>query len=295
VELFSSLERFLIENKINVEINHLTDALRKAKSVSHLFFRKDGTFPIIGDTELHPSHWTGSESLSKKNGKGIFPDAGFFVYKGNNLYFTARCGGSTFSHRHVDDTSVTLNWDGEDFIVDSGYYNYDVKNDKTSRFFRSCLAHSGVFTNACADVRFANFSSPSDLGQLREISGGSNLWNIEMKSYLDADARICRTVCCRDERRLYINDEVDCKRLTQSRQQFIVHPSCSINISGNTALVSRGDRIVEMHFEAEDSSIIRVEDCAISEKFMKLEKTRRVVVETTAKSASVSATITVRN
>ncbi len=293
--LFESVARFLGDNNIDVDHSNFSETINKAKAVSHLFFRKDGTFPLVGDTELHPTHWVDLKTLSAETGKGCFPNSGFFIYKGENLYLTAKCGGSSFSHRHVDETSITVNWGGQDFIIDSGYFNYDTKNDRSARDVRSYLGHSGIFTDRCSSVLFAKFAGPKALGALKEVGHGEHLWNIDMISHLDEKAKINRLVCCADENEIQIHDKISSTENTTIRQQFIIHPLCTIEVKGNNVRIVRENKVMELIIISDNDFKIVVENCSISEKFMQLQKAKRVVVISNSKIVSIDTKITMSN
>ncbi len=291
LSLFRAVVELLQDNAIATDKTGFVERIEKAEAICHLFFRKDGTFPIIGDTELHPTQWVDLKKYSPKEGMGIFPKSGFFIYKSERLYVTAKCGGDSYFHRHSDETSITLNVDGYDFLMDAGYYNYDWNKKGNARDIRSYLGHSGIFTDQCEFVRPRRFKRPRVLGKISELAKQSDIWRIQMESYLDRKSSIGRRVFCADENTILISDAVSSKRATTARQQFIIHPKCSLEVSGNTVRIERSNTVLEIEISSNQCFEIAVEDCVISEKFMEIETAKRVVAVARAKNVVFNAKI----
>ena len=91
-----------------------------------------------------------NENNHKKNTSTLitsFPQAGFYLIKDKDFYLiTGRnkaCYGKGGSHTHNDLLSFELNYEGEDFIIDSGTYCYTSNYQDRNRF-RSTRAHNTV-------------------------------------------------------------------------------------------------------------------------------------------------------
>lgn len=74
-------------------------------------------------------------------------DSGFYSYKHKKIrrrYFSMKCGYSSSTHKHSDDTSIFYWYDGFPIITDAGFLNYDWKDPKNV-LVKSQRGHSGAF------------------------------------------------------------------------------------------------------------------------------------------------------
>ncbi len=76
-----------------------------------------------------------------------FRDGGFFVIRDRGVYLFIDCGvlgiGKRGGHGHNDVLSFELNYNGRDFVVDSGTYCYS-RSYKWRNYFRSTRAHNTI-------------------------------------------------------------------------------------------------------------------------------------------------------
>ena len=130
--------------------------------------RPDGTLPLIGDTvgekptnyfkryveapafkHLQYAISQGEKGVPSRETTAHFPQAGYFIArdewgspgevdKGFHLIF--RSGYRSDYHRHDDDLNIVLYY-GEDWLIDSGAYNYS-ERDPIRRYMRSKWAHN---------------------------------------------------------------------------------------------------------------------------------------------------------
>lgn len=141
--------------------------------------RPDGNLPVIGDTVEEPvatyfrryratrdyahlryAATDGAEGVPSPQTTTLYPKAGYFIArdawyppgegrKAFQLIF--RCGYRSRYHRHDDDLNLVLYCCGEDWLVDSGAYNYAEQNP-LRRYMRSKWAHNvPVVAEATAD------------------------------------------------------------------------------------------------------------------------------------------------
>jgi len=224
-----------------------TERLRKAENIAGLFVRTDGTLATVGDTELHSTHWIDRAGLSKIVGTAAFPESGFFIHKTNDTYLTAKCGGSSFNHRHIDETSITLQRSGIDFIIDAGLYNFLQNTEKLSRWFRPFRAHSGIFTEDCDGVLFAKFDGPTSLGSMSEINHSSELGTfVNMTSNLSRQAHIERRIAIAEGGKIVLYDQIASvgDMPVDWRLQFLVPAECTIcDVPGGYTIASGGHRL----------------------------------------------------
>jgi hypothetical protein len=113
--------------------------MAKANLALRHMVRQDGVILPIGDSSFirHPTVEPINEPIS-------YPGSGYAFIKDKDLYLSLKCGFSGLNHKHVDDSSITLTYNGWEVLVDGGSYTYDLENEYR-RYLESCLGHSGFF------------------------------------------------------------------------------------------------------------------------------------------------------
>ena len=215
----------------------LSQILAKARSVGSLLLKHDGTVPTIGDSEskLGVFFDVGGSAMLNSVVQPIakaFVHSGLFIYKSPRVYLTLRAGGCSFSHRHIDDTSITLSLVGRDMIVDAGLYSYN-GNDKKRRWFTSHYAHSGFYLDDSSDIRWKNYCLPSEFASLglNPSSAGSRV-RVTAESKLSKLGTVKRQLSvAADESEINIVDSFDAIREAGWSLQFLLHPSCQVRIN----------------------------------------------------------------
>lgn len=118
--------------------NQLLPIIEQADlALSHCMLQ-DNTVPTIGDSGRYPIRHR--KSLDRSAG---FPESGFGVVKDERLYLSAICGSRSEIHKHADDSSITVSYDCQPLVIDSGSYLYDA-NDPYRKAMASALGHSGI-------------------------------------------------------------------------------------------------------------------------------------------------------
>lgn len=276
--LYSRIIDFLRDHEIQVclqMVDEIKNLIGKATEVAPLFLRDDGTLPTIGDTELKSSQFMPARVLKDNTRTGCFPDAGFAIINTPEVQVTVKCGGSTYSHRHVDDTSLTLRYCGVDLIVDAGMYNYDI-GDKLRRWFLSYQAHSGFFVEACEKVRFANFTGPRALARITDFHDDQDCVLVAMESNLVDGVQIEREVIFIPPNVIVIKDKMRANKPQRWRQQFLLHPDCRLQIEGTRTVISRGDVGCELRQHITQAQPLP-ESAWYSERFMQHHDTKCLV------------------
>jgi hypothetical protein len=288
--LFSSVVMFF--DDYNIPYNKLKwiSVLGLAREVGQILIRSDGTIPLIGDSEEQIGTFF-PVAPEPRYGVACYPDSGLFVANLKDCYFTLRCGGSSFSHRHIDDSSVTLWLDGRDFIVDAGLYNYDI-SDKMRRWLLSSRSHSGFYIDSASDVRFVDFDGPSALGRIYGFERSDDgVFVVRCAHYLSAECAVNRTIEYLGGA-IAIQDSFKSRVAVKWRQQFLFHPECVICVSsdGKEAEIAHGKSAVRLRL-ASDGHDFKIGKGYYSRRFMHIEDAPMIFVAGEGSECSISTEI----
>jgi hypothetical protein len=293
VALFDAIATFLEGHGAGVEAAAIRRTLEKAKAITALFVRPDGSLPLIGDTQARvdrPKAGPTAAVTPRTTAHAVLPGAGFVILNEARLRVTAKCGGSSFSHRHIDETSITVRYEERDFIVDAGMYNHDI-TDRLRRWFISYRSHSGFFVAACENVRFANFRDATALGRIvaSELEEGRAF--VAMQSQLVEGVALRRDLVLAAADAIVLCDRMRAEAPQRWRQQFLLHPACAVEIDGRRALISRDGLSCEIVQQGRAGGEWRTEPAWYSETFMKAEPTTCVVFTGEASAVDLVTTM----
>lgn len=133
----------------------------------------DNRSPSQGDTFRIPN----AGGYKVRHGKAykkphclVLPKAGYAVVKGNHkqvpfmlcLFATSLCK----THKHEDNLSITLFFDGIEWLIDPSFYSHEYKNEIPA-YLRSAMAHNVVVIpnkNYSIEPGLASISGSSDQG-----------------------------------------------------------------------------------------------------------------------------------
>lgn len=128
-QLYSSTSNILEVNNGSLGDN-IKSKLKMTSQYLKYVVKPDGTLPIIGDTELK------SLKVNKRFDSMYDEEAGIVIMQTKNenepnksTWISFICGYGSQTHKHFDDLSFSLQFNGKDFFIDSGKYNYN-ENDK---------------------------------------------------------------------------------------------------------------------------------------------------------------------
>lgn len=272
VNLFNAVIWFCEDHGIDTAaFSNLREVLKKASDVTPLFAREDGTLVPVGDTDQ-----TKYEYLQKGEGAAAFPRAGFGVVKTPDLHVTVKCGGATFVHRHVDDTSFTARYAGLDFIVDPGFYSYDL-TDPVRRWMVQFRGHSGVFTDDTEQVRFGKFASPADMGKITGFSQDADKVSFEMQSTLLPGVLVRRRLHVFPPNLIVIQDQMTSETPKVWRQQFLRHPKAKYSEGAASIVLDRDDIKLELEQHSVPGMVPAREPAYFSEAFEKTDHTECLI------------------
>ena len=263
VELFRAVDEFLRDHGLTPPAD-FAGRLERAERFAGLFLRDDGVFPTIGDSQAVLPR----VPVKRHSGSAAFPTGGFAVLDGGELTLTVKCGGTSFVHRHIDDGSITLRHAGRDFIVDGGLYHYD-NGDPVRRWLVSYRSHSGFYVEEAANVRFANFPDARALGRIRDFRDEGDRCTVAMEVTHVPGVRIEREVEVRQPDTVVIVDRLAADRPVKWRQQFLLHPDCTVAIAGGRAIVTNGGATLEID-QSGASPAVAVETGHYSPRFLEV-------------------------
>lgn len=293
LSLFGAIDAFL--RKHGIENASFNSILKRALDVANFMIHEDGSLPLIGDSEKKASVYV-SESLNKgKYGIGYFPESGFSVIKEKGFYLSFKCGGSSFSHRHIDDTSVTLRLEGLDFICDAGMYNYESGN-KLRRYFVSHNAHSGFFPSSSSNLRFTDFDSPDLLAKTLFMTDTLNNVSIMGESYYEKDCAFSRRIDCLKKdgssfRKVIMSDAFSSEKPVKWLIQYLLHPEVLAEFIGNGILLKHGDKSIFMSFSANCNFETNIQKGHYSDRYLTASETSMLVFSGESQSLNASTII----
>lgn len=175
------------------------------------------------------------------------------------FYVNFVCGYSSRVHKHKDDLSVNLNYNGEDFIVDAGKFNYNGKSP-TRKYVISKNAHSSF------SLKDYNYSIDPEnrFSKNVQISGynfGEKLSFIKgiHKDYKSSEAVLSRTVIQITQKPiLLIVDDVESANDLDFIQNFNLHEKIEVEDNGtNYYLKGNKETLLVKQFNViDDVSVI---------------------------------------
>lgn len=141
--MFNEVESFLKENNLTLG-KEIRQRLLQTNDYIQYMIKPDQQVPLIGDSQIGKVTWVKKsyESFSDMHaGISILQSKGEQANEATWLAFI--CGYGRKTHKHRDDLSISLFYNGKDILVDSGRYNYDSK-DKIRQYFLSPQSHSTI-------------------------------------------------------------------------------------------------------------------------------------------------------
>lgn len=139
VKMYLEMEKYLQEHD-----QSFGDVINNFMNLSNMYLpiisRPDKRLPAIGDS--------GNSALGMRKVYQDFSDdeLGLTVVQREHpqsLYVTFVAGYTTLTHKHRDDLSITLFYNGDDVLIDSGKFSYG--GDIRRRYIMSPQAHSTLF------------------------------------------------------------------------------------------------------------------------------------------------------
>lgn len=248
----------------------LRELLDDAETALSVFVDGNSRMLPIGD-----SHPRTVRDPMKVEGVFYYKDNGFAVVKSPISTFSFNCGSTNYAHKHCDDTSITLEYNGQNMIVDSGFYSHDW-NDAKGIFAKSQNAHSGLFLTGLDNLHPGKVHFPgrervkATLEQLSEPRGQEG--TVFAGNYLvDDRSRLTRQVQALGPGAFDLEDRVegDIDGLGHPLARFIIPSGYEISVDRHNIRIFFPQNILELSFDNGELDVkVRIH-CAAEEPEIK--------------------------
>lgn len=265
--------------------------LKKAVAFNGIVSNYNNEYPMIGDTEHSTTR------VKKINTDFIDYEAGIGVFNNKITQSTLvfNCGYQNLTHKHYDDLSFTLSIEKEQIFVDSGKYNYNLK-DSLRQHMLSALAHSTILVkernydlNSEKTIEISSFRIGKDYKLVKGILNGYKNVSIE------------RIIIVVDNKYYLILDNIKSKDENTYIQNFVLDDEVNVEVMGirkyllTTPL--KKQYILQEHSKAAAPKIFfgLKHNAVISKKFNQINNTSRLEIRKKQRNSSFTTTITPAN
>jgi len=295
--MYQAIIRFMKSQKLSLD-PVVEAGIRRSNAYLGHIYRPNKKMPIIGDTQQ------GTKASIQKSftsfhdpeaGITIFQDRGASHFKSTWLTFI--CGYSSKTHKHHDDLSTSLYYNGADVLVDSGRYNYD-KNSEIRKYLISPKAHSTI------TVKGKNYSilpvaKNMDLIQTTGFYTNSAYDIVSGIHHAYKGIKLSRTVILLKPNIVLYIDQVKSEQQEPFQQIFNLAPNVEIKgINSREANAHTGNDDMKItQFIPVDKGLVvsadkDVPEAIISERFGQTTDTNQFVFEKQAKEATFLTALT---
>ena len=181
---------------------------------------------------------------------------GVLQYEGIKPFYSVFvCGYSSQVHKHKDDLSINLNYNGVDFLVDSGKFNYNSKSPirkyVTSKDAHSSFTlkeHNYTINNSNRFTRNVEIKSFSFTDSISFIKGSH-------RDYKSVHAELLRTIIqIKNQPVLIIIDDCLTDNNIEYKQNFNLHEAVDVSIDNNKIhLANSGEVLTLKQFSSFDN------------------------------------------
>lgn len=243
-QVFDALE---INKKDNNKVFGIDLSVILKKAFKNLGFltKPDGNLPLIGDTGLfcprdfcprdseiyHSIEYQNYLYCISKGTRGrkptsdelFCPNGGYVILRQfeyedflRSFYFVFKSAHLSNFHRHDDDLSFVLSFDGEDWLIDSGLYCY-AERDPYRIYFRSHYAHNISYPNVLKAHRNLQRSEKTKVTYFTETSNGYSFEGVSyMFDYFENRRKIFY-----DKQRLILDFKDTCRIINSNGQRIL--------------------------------------------------------------------------
>lgn len=242
-------------------INELKQILQIAEKTLSVVVLPNGALPPFGDGILSKEKLTSPLEYAEF----FSQESGFYVFKHKKLkprYFAMKCGFSSITHKHCDDTAIFYWYDGMPIITDAGFLNYDWEDPKNI-LVKSQRGHSGAFFKKF-DVYYpgALYRPKNDTKKKNrvfssmEMNVEENLRNITGKVSIDEHYHIQRQIKFSHLNNILITDTFSSKEKNSEKcVRFLIPKEHHVAIEENVILISNVNFELTLKFTTGQVSI----------------------------------------
>ncbi|WP_226618608.1 heparinase II/III family protein [Cytobacillus firmus] len=280
-KLFLSIEEFL--NKYDLTLGQeIIDKFELIEEYYSFIVKPDGYLPMIGDSSKKKIN------INQKNFKSLVDfDAGISILQSENYntpnkstWMSFICGYSTLTHKHIDDLSITLFYNGDDIFVDSGKHSYG--SSPARGYVRSAQAHNTVVVNS-RNYKLPDPNLAREKIRITDYSSNEIYDLVKGKNNAYEDTSINRTILFLKPDVCIILDQVNSEKNQTYSQHFTLGPKMSILKSNvkKTILKGPNSEVVIEQLNGANKLIVHEGDnnkpfAVISEQFSKLTETKQL-------------------
>jgi hypothetical protein len=279
--LYISIEEFLNKNELTLgeEITRKFDLIDK---YYQYIAKPDKNLPMLGDSATITM-----SSITKEFTPFIDQTAGIAVLQAENIendynstWISFICGYGTTTHKHYDDLSFSLYYNGNDVFIDSGKYGYG--RSKMRSYVRSALAHNTITIEGEKYPLLDPFEA-MDTITITDFSHNYFYNLVKGKNDAYNGVKISRTLLFIKPDIVFIFDSVDSEKEHKYLQNFNLAPHISIvNVRNDLVNIeTENDKIeIEQLLGSDDVNIYQGDTdtprAVISEKTGKVTKTTQI-------------------
>lgn len=171
-------------------------------------------------------------------GRHLSRRTGLWVHKTDDLYLSMKSGHDSWTHKHVDDTSITVRFKGVDFITDSGFCSYDYR-DPRILMLRTQRAHSGLFFRDFDLVRPSEF-----YGEKKRMVAGifERAGKVSGSYIIDGQYSAHRTILPKSDDSIEIRDSFHSPEGSQAIQRYVLPEDSQFTLTDGGFDVERRGR-----------------------------------------------------
>lgn len=241
--------------------SHIPDVARELSEFSNFLRYPDNRAPAQGDT-FRRSNPSGSDVRRSKAYENpvcaILPKAGYGIVKGNHdgipFMLTVLATSLCRTHKHEDNLSFTLFFDGIEWLIDPSFYSHEYKAPIPA-YLRSAVAHNGLA------IQSLGYSIEPGVAKLDGKTDGSEFFlSGEHHSYE-------KIVVKRDIRGFVDRLEIDFIDIAKTEEKFVSEDLClMLHCGENVHVVLQGQDLILSHPDSKYQLSLRLptDQCRIS-------------------------------
>ena len=216
-EVCDYIEHYGIECRLTQKAKPV---LEKARNCMRHLVRQDSSCPAIGDSSTYKTPY---ESINKSC---YYSQSGFCIIKDDDLYLSFKCGFGLESHKHHDETSITLFYKGIDLVMDGGRFNYD-KQSPIRQHMVSPKAHSAIYPTSLDDCNIRRVTGKYKEAGLFSFAENDSFATVT-GGYTLLDGTCVTRHLCRIQNWCQITDTWDNATPQDMRQRFVLAPGAQL-------------------------------------------------------------------